>query len=516
MIDQKTGKEIKGKERMVFNYTRLNDNTHKDQYSLPGINTIIQKVGRSRIFSKFDLKSGFHQVAMDPASVEWTAFSVPGGLYEWLVMPFGLKNAPAVFQRKMDHCFKGTEEFIAVYIDDILVFSETKEKHKEHLRTMMQICQENGLILSPTKMKIGVAEVEFLGAIIGDQKIKLQEHIVKKIADFPDEQLKETKGLRQWLGLLNYARGYIPEMGKLLGPLYAKTSPTGTKQMNSQDWALVREIKKKVQHLPELSLPGPNCHIIIEADGCMEGWGAVCKWKKRKGDPKGDEQVCAYASGKFSPPKSTIDAEIHAVMNGLEKFKIYYLDKKEVTIRTDCQAIISFYNKSNQNKPSRVRWVAFTDVITGTGVPIEFEHIKGQDNKLADTLSRLTAVLILSEERADPEVITLLEEVWKEDSSRYLGGILKPWIQANFRRHTSPCSQPKSSPSKKLLRTVSSSEQLKRKQQEEPQKACRSSKPSTKPSTSNIPPTDTLTASWETGGTVSKEFRMPSTGWWHP
>ncbi|KAJ4816125.1 polyprotein [Rhynchospora pubera] len=141
-IDPKTGAEIKGKERMVFNYRTLNDNTHKDQYSLPGINTILKKVGNSRIYSKFDLKSGFHQVAMDPESVEWTAFVVPNGLYEWLVMPFGLKNAPAIFQRKMDDCFRGTENFIAVYIDDILVFSEDEEQHAKHLEAMLTICEK--------------------------------------------------------------------------------------------------------------------------------------------------------------------------------------------------------------------------------------------------------------------------------------------------------------------------------------------------------------------------------------
>ncbi|KAJ4779248.1 polyprotein [Rhynchospora pubera] len=153
-IDPITGAEIKGKERMVFNYRTLNDNTHKDQYSLPGINTILKKVGNSRIYSKFDLKSGFHQVAMDPESVEWTAFVVPNGLYEWLVMPFGLKNAPAIFQRKMDDCFRGTEDFIAVYIDDILVFSENEEQHAYHLETMLAICEKWGLVLSPTKMKM--------------------------------------------------------------------------------------------------------------------------------------------------------------------------------------------------------------------------------------------------------------------------------------------------------------------------------------------------------------------------
>ncbi|GJY49036.1 Orf y, partial [Tanacetum coccineum] len=186
-IDPVTGAEIKGKERMVFNYRSLNDNTYKDQYSLPGINTIIQKVGNAKVFSKFDLKSGFHQVAMEEESIPWTTFLAPGGLYEWLVMPFGLKNAPAIFQRKMDKCFKETEAFIAVYIDDILVFSKNEEEHARHLNIMLQICKSNGLVLSPTKMKIAVSRIDFLGVVIGEGKIHLQPHIIKKIVEFDEE-----------------------------------------------------------------------------------------------------------------------------------------------------------------------------------------------------------------------------------------------------------------------------------------------------------------------------------------
>ncbi|GJR21845.1 Orf y [Tanacetum coccineum] len=172
-IDPAIGREIKGKERMVFNYKSLNDNTYKDQYSLPGINMIIKRVGGAKIFLKFDLKSGFHQVAMDEESIPWTAFLVPGGLYEWLVMPFGLKNAPAVFQRKMDKCFKGTESFIAVYIDDILVFSKNEKNHAKHLEKMLKICEDNDLVLSLTKMKIAVSTIDFLGVVIGEGTIKM-------------------------------------------------------------------------------------------------------------------------------------------------------------------------------------------------------------------------------------------------------------------------------------------------------------------------------------------------------
>ncbi|ANV20896.1 ORF3 protein [Dioscorea bacilliform RT virus 2] len=397
-VDPETGLEKKGKERLVFNYKRLNDNTEKDQYSLPGINTILKKIGHSKVYSKFDLKSGFHQVAMHPESIEWTAFLTTAGLFEWLVMPFGLKNAPAVFQRKMDNCFRGMEDFLAVYIDDILVFSNSEEEHMRHLEQMLSVCEANGLVLSPTKMKIGTSNIEFLGARIGNHKIQLQEHIIKKIADFPESELMTTKGMRAWLGILNYARSYIPNLGKTLGPLYSKVSPNGEKRMNAQDWALVRKVKISIQNLPELEIPPKNCVIIIETDGCMEGWGGVCKWKLFAKDPKATEKVCAYASGKFNPPKSTIDAEIFAVMNSLEKFKIHYLDKEHIVIRTDCQAIISFYNKSVDNKPSRVRWVAFNDYLTGLGIEVKIEHIQGVHNTLADALSRLVGSLVFHTE----------------------------------------------------------------------------------------------------------------------
>ncbi|GJT48745.1 Orf y [Tanacetum coccineum] len=297
---------------------------------------------------------------MDEESIPRTAFLVPGGLYEWLVMPFGLKNAPAIFQRKMDKCFKGTKSFVTIYIDDILVFSKNEKDHAKHLERMLKICEDNGLVLSPTKMKIAVST---------------------KAED------KEKK--RSFLGILNYARNHIPKLGILLRPLYEKTNAHGDKRLKPSDYELVRKIKEQVQNLSDLEIPSENAHIILETDGCMEGWGGIVKWKKSKEDPRSSERICAYASGKFSTTQSIIDAEINACINTLEKLKIYYLDKQEVTLRTDCQAIISFYNKTNSNKSSRVRWIKFTDAVTGTGVKINIEHIEGKHNTLADSLSRL-------------------------------------------------------------------------------------------------------------------------------
>ncbi|KAG6511090.1 hypothetical protein ZIOFF_029143 [Zingiber officinale] len=151
---------------------------------------------------------------------------------------------------------------------------------------MLSICKKNGLILSPTKMKIDSSTIEFLGAVIGPSTIKLQAHIISKIANFKDQELTTAKGLRSWLGLLNYCRSYIPNLGRLLSPLYSKTSPNGERKMNSHDWALIHKIKKMITDLPDLAIPPEKCYIILETDGCMEGWGGVCKWKFQKYDPK--------------------------------------------------------------------------------------------------------------------------------------------------------------------------------------------------------------------------------------
>nr|GEZ26576.1 ORFIII-like polyprotein [Tanacetum cinerariifolium] len=260
-IDPVTGKKVKGKERMVFNYKSLNDNTYKDQYSLL------------------------------------------------------------------------------------------------------------------------VSTMDFLGAVIGEGTIKLQPHIIKKIVNFNEEELKTKKRLRSFLGMLNYARTHIPKPGILLRPLYEKTNAHGDKRMKPSDYDLVRKIKEQVQNLPDLEIPPENAYTILETDGCMEGWGGVVKWKKSKEDPRNLERICAYASGKFSTTQSIINAEINACINTLEKLKI--------TLRTDCQAIISFYNKTNSNKSSRVRWIKFADAIIGTRVKINIEHIEGKHNTLADSLSRL-------------------------------------------------------------------------------------------------------------------------------
>jgi hypothetical protein len=136
-------------------------------------------------------------------------------------MPLGLKNAPALFQRKMQNIFNENQEFVPVYIDDLLIFSKSYKEHIAHLDVFFRKVEQNGLILSKKKIKICKEKINFLSHEIGEGKIYLQDHIAKKILQFPDA-MNDKRVLQQFLGIVNYARNYIDNLAKLAGPLYAK------------------------------------------------------------------------------------------------------------------------------------------------------------------------------------------------------------------------------------------------------------------------------------------------------
>lgn len=303
-------------------------------------------------------------------------------------MPFGLKTAPPFFQRKMDNTFGKYKHFILVYIDDILVFSNTMQEHLGHLQKVFNLFIDNGLIISKKKMELCKTYINFLGITIGEGKIKLQPHIAKKILEMPDK-LDKTKELQKFLGMLNYARHFIKDLGKVAGPLYAKTGSTGQKFFNIEDIKLVQKLKDMIKTIPDLQLLLESDYLIIETDGCDTGWGAILKARPNKYSSKKDEKLCAYNSGQFKEKgqRSSIDLEVLAVIYGLNSFRIYIINKPEVLVRTDCEAIVKFYQKIADKHSSTRRWLNF---INETSIyNLKFEHIKGIDNNLADQLSRL-------------------------------------------------------------------------------------------------------------------------------
>ena len=198
-----------------------------------------------------------------------------------VVMPFGLKNAPSIFQRNMDSIFREYDYFVAIYIDDILVYSENKKKHIGYLQLVFKKFEDIGIIISKPKMQLFQITIEFLGVVIGKGKIVLQPYTLEKILNFLDE-IEETKELQKFLGLLNYVRPLIKYLSKIVGPLFSKIGKNGQKYFNQKDINLIKKIKTIVTKLPPLVVPLINDYLVIETDGCSLGWGVVLLAKPHK------------------------------------------------------------------------------------------------------------------------------------------------------------------------------------------------------------------------------------------
>ena len=196
-----------------MNYKPLNKVLADDTYPIPHKSSLVNRIAEAKIFSKFDLKFGFWQVAIKEEDKFKTTFSVPAGHYEWNVMPFGLKNAPSKFQRVMDNVLKPYFDWLIVYIDDILVFSDSIEQHFKHLATLLKVVKEAGLVLSKKKLELFQTKIKFLGHVISNGTLILQQHAVEFADKFPDKILDKTQ-LQRFLGSLNYVSHFYKDCAK--------------------------------------------------------------------------------------------------------------------------------------------------------------------------------------------------------------------------------------------------------------------------------------------------------------
>ena len=297
-------------------------------------------------------------------------------------MPFGLCNTPQVFQRWMDSIFSNLD-FCVVYIDDILVFSKTREEHTKHLEIMTDLFQKHGIILSPKKIEVEQTTIEFLGLTLNPNGIQLQDHILIKLKEFPDI-LVDKKQLQSFLGILNYGRQFIKDLSKKEKSLQRLLKKDQPFEWTPNDTVVIQSLKNEIQHLPPLYFSKTGDYMILETDASNEHWGAVLKCKPLK-NPKAEE-LCGYNSGKFKPAEINYiiyEKELLAIINGLKRFKIYLASDKFL-IRTDNQAVKDFLkSKKREENPRRINWFNFVSQF-----PFEIEYIKGSNNVLADFLSR--------------------------------------------------------------------------------------------------------------------------------
>jgi hypothetical protein len=315
---QKNAEIERGAPRLVINYKPLNTALKWIRYPIPNKKDLLARVHNAKVFSKFDMKSGFWQIQIDEKDKYKTAFTVPFGHYEWNVMPFGLKNAPSEFQNIMNDIFNPYTSFSIVYIDDVLIFSNSIEQHWKHLETFIKIIQYNGLVVSPTKIKLFQDKIRFLGHNIYQGKITPIDRAIQFADKFPDE-IKDKNQLQRFLGSLNYVSEYYQDLRKICRPLFQRL------QNNPPPWTdthtqIVRQIKRHVKTLPCLGLPSPGSFKIVETDASELGYGGILKQKMLESS---HEQIVRFYSGVWNAAQqnySTIKKE--DFINSFMYFKI--------------------------------------------------------------------------------------------------------------------------------------------------------------------------------------------------
>jgi transposase InsO family protein len=396
VVGKKPDDSGKEKIRLVIDYRKLNKKTVEDKFPLPNIDDLIYQLGQSKYYTTLDLASGFHQLEMDPESIEKTAFSTDQNHYEFLRMPFGLKNAPPTFQRAMNGLFAGRPN-VLVYLDDIIIYSNTFNEHLEHLKTVFQILEKNRLTVQPDKSKFGRSELKFLGYWIDREGIRPDPDKVKAISKMTLPQ--SEKQIKSFLGLTGFYRKLIKNYSAIAKPLTTCLKKSSKIDPNNEQYKNAFEtLRTCLMEKPILSYPNFDRPFFLTSDASNYAVGAVLAQENEKGT----RLAIAYASRTLNPAEqnlSAIEKELLAVVWATRYFRHYIYGVKFV-LETDHKPLLWLSNLKEPNA-KLMRWKLQLNEFD-----FEIRHVPGKSNKVADALSRPFTLNVLNQDAPSLPIIS--------------------------------------------------------------------------------------------------------------
>lgn len=400
--------------RLVIDYRALNEITIADPYLLPNINEILDLIGNKKYFDVLDLKSGFHQVRMRESDIHKTAFSIhPLGRWEFVVLPFGLKNSARTFQRVINKVLGAYINKICYnYIDDIIIFGDTVEELDEKFGLIATALIKAGLKLEPEKCEFSKTEVCFLGHIISEEGIRPDEKKLQAVKKFPIP--KDVKRVRQFLGFVNYYRRFIKNLAEITKPmtiLLQKDRPFiwGSEQQTAFDKLVEMLCTAPVLQYPQFDKP-----FIITTDASQYALGCVIS----QGEI-GKDRPIAYASRVLQPAElkyATYEKEALGIIYAIKTFKNYIYGNKFVIV-TDHKPLVWLKSADNNERVQRWR-------LKLLDYDYDIIYKAGKQNTNADALSRNpvaeVGICVITRAQKRREENKIRQELTNEDKIKIL------------------------------------------------------------------------------------------------
>lgn len=367
-----------GTPRFCTDLRKVNKVTKSDSFPLPRMDDCIDQVGSAKFVSKFDLLKGYWQVPLSKRAQEISSFVTPAGLYSYKVMPFGLKNAPATFQRLMNRVVSALKG-CAVYLDDLVVFSDTWHSHLQRVRALFDRLAEACLTVNLAKTDFARATVTYLGRVVGQGHVAPVQAKVLAVSEYPRPATK--KELQRFLGLVGYYRSFCKNFSTVVFPLTELLKEKVNFVWSSECQNAFENVKALLCCSPVLAAPCFDRPFILHVDASQVGAGAVLLQK----DDQGVVRPVSFFSRKFNSYQrnySVIEKETLSLILALQHFNVYVGGGGTTVVFTDHNPLTFLHSLRCPNQ-RLLRWSLFLQAYD-----LEIHHIKGRENVMADALSR--------------------------------------------------------------------------------------------------------------------------------